>query len=221
MIKVYNGVAIREPLPAALAALLPETLMHLQTALTPVPPDFIGMEWWPEVSDYPQYDRDSETTGDEVLTVDAAARVARVNWPVLPLPADVLAQRLASGIAALLPRIDSEADAIYARVLGNRATEYAQAEAEAGAFRDAGYVGDVPHTIADWAAIKQKSSAWAADDILATAAAWRNAQMAIRGKRLACKEQARCATMQAELNAAGASWDQFCNSITAQLGLGA
>jgi hypothetical protein len=121
--------------------------------------------------------------------------------------------------AALIKRIDEEADAIYGAVLGNRATEYSQAEAEAGAYRDAGYAGDVPATISDWASTKGQSSTWAANDILTTAAGWRAAQMAIRSNRLARKEQARAADTQIELGAAAVAWEQFRTYIATQLGV--
>lgn len=117
----------------------------------------------------------------------------------------------------LITRIDADADAIYASALGNRETEYKQAEAEASAFRAAGYLGQVPEYVQAWASVKGASAQWAADNILSTATAWRAAQAQIRTNRLACKEAARAATTAEELAPVVAQWDAFVVAITTQL----
>ena len=119
--------------------------------------------------------------------------------------------------STFIVRIDADADTIYASALGNRETEYKQAEAEASAFRDAGYSGQVPEYVQAWASAKGASAQWAADSILATATAWRATQAQIRTNRLACKEAARAATTAEELAPVVAQWDAFVVAITAQL----
>ena len=50
---------------------------------------------------------------------------------------------------------------------------------------DGGYIGDpAPASVASWATAKGMTAQQAADDINATAAAWRTAQAAIRAARL-------------------------------------
>lgn len=128
---------------------------------------------------------------------------------------------LADEIAALIRQIDADADAIYIAALGNRATEYAEAESQAQAFKDAGYAGDIPAYVQAWADATGKTAQWAADDILATAAAWRTAQTAIRANRLACKEAARKAEAFETIEAVTAQWQAFIVAVREQLELSA
>jgi len=129
------------------------------------------------------------------------------------------APTLASRVAATLTRIDSDVDTLYAAVIGNRAEEYRVAEAEAIAFKGAGYTGAVPASVASWASAKGWTATAACDDILATASAWRTAQSAIRAARLLRKEQARNAATAQELNTVTASWEGFVAAIRSQLAL--
>lgn len=118
--------------------------------------------------------------------------------------------------AAIGRSIDADVDAIYAAVQGNRGAEYALAEAEATAFKAAGYTGTAPGSVASWATVKGQSNTWATDDILATAALWRGAQAAMRAKRLKCKEDAKApATVQAAMD----EWAAFVLSLKSQLGV--
>ena len=125
---------------------------------------------------------------------------------------------LRRNIADLVCRIDADADAIYAAKLGNRTTEYADAEIAAIAYRAAGYTGTVPEDVQSWATSTGSPAQWAADDIIATADSWRAAQKVIRARRLNCKEPARKATTQAELDAIEAQWSAFVAQIRMQLG---
>lgn len=89
--------------------------------------------------------------------------------------------------ALLCARIDATADAAYIAIGGpspGRMAEYQQAETDASAFKAAGYSGVVPSTIDCWAQAKGWTAQQAADDILATAAAWRGALQSIRSARL-------------------------------------
>lgn len=142
-----------------------------------------------------------------------------------PEEAAFIAQRtadqptLASRTAAALLRIDADVDAIYVATLSNRAEEYSLAETEAKAFISAGYTGTAPASVSSWATAKAWTTRQAADDIAATAAAWRNAQSAIRAARLARKEQARTAADAAALATVLAAWAGFVAAVRTQLGL--
>lgn len=126
---------------------------------------------------------------------------------------------LTNEIAALIRQIDADADAIYTAALGQRATEYAQAEAEAQAFKDAVYSGAVPVYVQAWAGATGNTAQWAADDILSTATAWRTAQASIRANRLARKTEAREAADFDALTEIKAAWETFLVAIRAQLGM--
>jgi hypothetical protein len=99
--------------------------------------------------------------------VDATERVAfRVNPDgsiesvlasalppdVAPLPAPVPA--LADYQKAARARIDSDVDAVYYAVIGDRTTEYQAANDDAKAFKNAGYVGTAPASVQCWATVK-------------------------------------------------------------------
>lgn len=118
-----------------------------------------------------------------------------------------------------LVKIDADADAIYGAVLGNRSSEYEQANIDAVAFKGAGYTGPVPGSVQSWATAKGWTATQAADNILATAAQWIAAQSAIRASRLGCKEQVRNATDGVGIATAMAAWAAFVTAIRGQLGL--
>lgn len=141
------------------------------------------------------------------------------SWRVDPLDGVAASVAKADAITTLVKKIDADADAIYAAALGNRATEYTQAEEQAIVYRSAGYSGDVPDYVQVWADAKGESAQWAADNIIATADAWRAAQTAIRAQRLLRKEQAKAATTQAELDAVATAWGGFVSLIKTQLGI--
>lgn len=127
------------------------------------------------------------------------------------------AEDLARRVSAVVRKIDADADSIYTAALGNRATEYAQAEADATAYKVAAYSGQVPGYVQAWATATNKTAQWAADDILATAQGWRNAQAAIRLNRLTCKEAARGATTPSGVATVEAQWAGFLSAIKTQL----
>lgn len=118
-----------------------------------------------------------------------------------------------------IAKVDADTDSIYGAVLGNRAEEYLRAEQEAEAYKTAGYTGTVPECVQCWATAKGWTAQQAADDILATAAAWRSAQSMIRGQRLASKEAVRAAVDIATVDAAMATWAAFVATIRGQLGI--
>lgn len=132
-----------------------------------------------------------------------------------PTPADV--PSAANIKAANAKKVDADADAIYAGAIGNRATEYGEAEAQATAFKAAGYTGTVPAFVANWLSSNTKgftTASQATDDILAQAAAWRGAAAAIRGNRLLAKKN-----LINDVPTAMAQWDGFVTTIRGQLGL--
>jgi hypothetical protein len=133
------------------------------------------------------------------------------------LLADVPA--LAERIAAAMRKIDADADAIYGSVLGNRGEEYKGAEADAKAFKQAGYSGAVPTGVSSWVAASGMTAQGAADDILATADNWRGAMAQIRSNRLARKKAVEAAADQAGIDAAMAQWNGFATAMRAALGI--
>jgi hypothetical protein len=120
---------------------------------------------------------------------------------------------------ALVRKIDSDADAIYSAVIGNRSTEYAQAEIDGINYKAANYTGTVPSSVLSWATAKGWTATKACDDILQTAAGWRTAQAAIRAQRLGKKEEAKNAVDEAALILVSAQWSLFVSAVRAQLGL--
>lgn len=107
-------------------------------------------------------------------------------------------------IAAAMRDIDAICDAKRNRYVspGTLVTEeYRLAAKQAAAFKDAGYAGQPPATVAAWAAAKGWAAKQATDDILATEAAWMAVLAAIRGIRLPAKEQARAAATRDALRA--------------------
>jgi len=123
--------------------------------------------------------------------------------PVLPTEAQALRQ------------IDAEADAIVRDVIGDRGEEYRQAETDALAYQAAGFEGPVPGTVAVWAAASGMTPQAAAQDVLAQAAAWRTALLAIRQARLTAKAGVRAGTVAESL----ATWATFVAAIRLQLGV--
>jgi hypothetical protein len=116
----------------------------------------------------------------------------------------------------LIAQIDAEADAITRAVQGDRALEYLRAEQEATVYKASGYTGQAPSSVTSWSGPKKKSDKWATDDILATAAGWRQAQESIRAARLACKEDAKVAP---DLAPVAAQWAGFVAAIKTALGV--
>lgn len=126
---------------------------------------------------------------------------------------------LATLQAASIKQIDTDTDAIYGDVLGKRTEEYVLAATEAQAYKDAGCSGAAPSSVQSWATAKTWTATQATDDILATAAAWRGAQIAIRSARLARKEQVRTAIDSAGITTAMTAWAGFVAYMRGQLGI--
>lgn len=97
-------------------------------------------------------------------------------------------------IERLCLAIDRAADAARRAVAGDplRAVEYERAAAEAQAFANSDYQGDVPPMVAAWA-INGRTPQMAADSILAEAAQYNGALVQLRTTRLQAKELIRAA----------------------------
>lgn len=95
--------------------------------------------------------------------------------------------------ARSLQEVDALADAARAKVLAapTNSVEYSLTEADARAFKAAGYEGPAPSGVSTWVHAKRRQG-WtaqqAADDIIATADAWKDLLWFVRGHRLDTKE---------------------------------
>lgn len=139
---------------------------------------------------------------------------------VFSKPAPPAAPNLDDVKRAAVKQIDADVDAIYGELIGNRQAEYDLAEREAAEFKAAGYpAGAVPESVQFWADAKAWTPKKAADDILATSTAWRQAQNNIRKTRLATKEAARKATDAAGVDAVLADWGAYVKATRAGLGV--
>lgn len=89
-------------------------------------------------------------------------------------------------------QIDQAADAARRSVLGEslRALEYQVTADEAATFAAAGYAGEVPQTVQAWMDAAGLEAQAATDDILAEAAAWKQAMYRLRALRLKGKQDA-------------------------------
>ena len=111
---------------------------------------------------------------------------------------------LADVIDQVLDQIDADADVARVSVLikTTKAEEYMQAETQARAWQEAGYLGDAPPDVASWAAAKWRdklTDQQAAESIVAQADQYRALLSGIRALRLRHMEDARHA-----VDAAGA-----------------
>jgi hypothetical protein len=123
------------------------------------------------------------------------------------LDADGAARQLADHIAAATTRLDDHAAAIYARWTRFEA-EYAEREAAARRYRDAGYQGEPGRYLASYAEASTQAPQAAADSILMQAERLHQAQAALAALRMRKYELARqdsidaVATLSADLLAA-------------------
>lgn len=138
---------------------------------------------------------------------------------LLPLSSVDIALRLASYVAGCCAHVDADVDKIYADAVGNRISEYQLAKDQATAYQAAGYSGTVPETVQKWATLSGQSAHWAADDILAQAAALLAAQLSIRDNRLTVKTQLRAAANQTAADALIGAWAGYVVAIRASLGV--
>lgn len=123
--------------------------------------------------------------------------------------------------ADLCARIDREADAARLKIAGDplRVIEYQKAEEEAAAYKAAGYTGTVPPMVLSWAEAKGWTSQQATDDILAVAAAWRQALYSLRDIRLKGKESVKAEADDAGAHTTADSTSGQIATVLAALGL--
>lgn len=130
------------------------------------------------------------------------AHEASGMWAFLA-PSSSPGPSLASVKEGLCAAIDATADDARAAVASNglRLSEYEWALAESQAFKDAGYTGDVPESLAIWVTATGWTPEVACDNILQTAAAWQSFRAAVR-RRLIGKANVNAATDAASAQAA-------------------
>lgn len=125
--------------------------------------------------------------------------------------------------AAAIARTYPDVDKVHFDAVGNRATEYQEAERAARAFADAGYEGEAEDEVHGFALNNPTGQAqtdrWAADRIISQADAFRTAQRMMRSVRFQRQAEMRSATTPEELNAIVAAWSGFIAGLRVQLGL--
>lgn len=127
---------------------------------------------------------------------------------------------LTNAVNSALRQIDVDVDKIYGDIIGNRQAEYDRAEQEAQAYKDAAYPATpVPSSVQGYADAKKWTAKAAADDILATASAWRNSQADIRNTRLAKKEAARNAADVPGVETVITAWADYVKQTRTALGI--
>lgn len=114
-------------------------------------------------------------------------------WTVQPIPAPVIAARSQALRAGLVAQIDEAVAAIYGRFTRFQ-LEYTEREAQAQAYKDAGYTGTVPPRVAEFATPAGMPAQAATDLILQQAVNLRTAQGALSALRMRKYEVLRAAT---------------------------
>lgn len=143
------------------------------------------------ILDQPAYD----STTHELMAVDPQIIGGKwvQDWVAQPIPAPVIAQRSQALRSGLVTQIDEAVAAIYGRFT-RFAIEYQEREAQAQAYKDAGYTGTVPPRVSEFAAPAGMSAQAATDLILQQAVTLRGAQGALSALRMRKYEVLRAAT---------------------------
>ena len=161
----------------------------------------------------PAFHRGGQTT----YQVDTLAGTVTETVEAIPFTAEeVEAEKV-----KLCQQVDTEADAARLKIAGDplRVVEYERAATEAQAFKDAGYTGATPPTLASWAEANNWTAQQAADDILAVSAAWNYALYALRDIRLKGKEAIKAAADAETATAAATAASDQIKAILAAMGL--
>lgn len=142
---------------------------------------------------------------------------------VLHTAASQLAKVIADSVVAYkehsIAAIDEAVNSIMRSCIGERATEYQRAEAQARAYKSVSYTGVVPSSVAGWAAAKSWTSKQAADDIIIQADTWIDAQDTMRAARLKAKVDVKTAVTIAGVNLVMTPWNVFIAGMRTQLGV--
>lgn len=143
------------------------------------------------ILDQPAYD----STTHELMAVDPQIIDGKwvQGWTVQAIPAAEIAARSQALRAGLVTQIDEAVAAIYGRFT-RFAIEYQEREAQAQAYKDAGYTGAVPPRVAEFATPAGMQAQAATDLILSQAANLRTAQGALSALRMRKYEVLRAAT---------------------------
>lgn len=124
---------------------------------------------------------------------------------------------------AAIAKTYADVDKVHFDAVGNRATEYQEAEAAARAFAAGGFQGEADDDVHSYAIDNTtgevQTDQWAAENIIARADAFRAAQKAMRNTRFKRQAEMRAAATPEELTAVVAAWDGFIAGLRAQLGL--
>lgn len=117
-----------------------------------------------------------------------------------------------TGIDKLVSQIDALSDAARSKVTGDaaRLKEYEIAAQEATEFRQAGYEGYIPASVASWAEAKGWTAQQAAESILEASRRFYDAMYAVRDARLKTKEAIKASKTYTE---AEALFDAFKDNL--------
>lgn len=194
------------------------TLLILQQKILAVNPQDAGDTWQTSDQVIPKH----VVAGATLVTVaslpaDYAPGLYTYDNGFVPVPVDSAV--LAAKKAEFILKIDADADALILQVIGQKGFEYLKAEEQANAYIAANYLGTVPQYVQEWATIKGQTTRWAADNIAATATAWRNASDSLRFNRLQHKENVQNATSIVGLDSIYASWLAFLAGLKQSLGV--
>jgi hypothetical protein len=159
--------------------------------------------------------------GEELVASWASYRAneARDGIELAPPPSADLESLKAAAINATY----GDVDAVTAAAVGNRVEEYRDAEAAARAFVDAGYEGEADEYVSSYAQYNptgnQQTNAWAANQIIARAGAFRAAQKTMRTQRFFSQAAMRQAEMPEALAEAVEAWGKFIADMRSVLGV--
>lgn len=130
---------------------------------------------------------------------------------------------ITAAVAAAIAKTYVDVDTIYDLAVGRRTTEYSNAEAAAVAYKAAGFTGPVSDYISGHAASNPtgqvQTNAWAAQQIIERADAFRWAELQMRNVRFARQAAMRAAASDEELAVAVGAWDGFIEFVRSNLGL--
>lgn len=163
-------------------------------------------------------------------TVTGYVRDGQNRWVEVWVVSEMTAPEIAARDAALRAKADAaiaatylDVDAVYVAAIGQRQSEYTDAETAARAYAAAGYAGTPSAYVTGFAANNPtgiaQTNRWSADQIIARADAFVTAKLAMRNTRFLRQADMRAATTEAALSTAIANWNGFIAALRAQLGL--
>jgi hypothetical protein len=169
------------------------------------------------------------TTATQIATLvefRLSSGVWAPRWQVVEKTSEQLeaeAAALKTDIEAAVAQCYVDVDAVTKDAVGARTEEYREAEEAARTFATAGYQGDVALSVSSYAQYnptrQAQTNQWAADQIIAKADAYREAQVQMRARRFECQTGMRASTTREQLAAAVANWRNFIAGIRSALGL--